>query len=153
MSIHEDIVGLIARTIHDNYYAIQLSRGETGPAVVPWDQLTQDKRDANLAQAGDIGRKLSLIKATVAPLVGPVEPFDFTSAELVQLAEVEHDRWVAERKSQGFRYGPVRDDAKKIHNSMKPYAELSPAEQQKDIDAISGIPKLLADVGLRIVRL
>ena len=153
MNIHEDIVGLIARTIHDNYYATQLRAGETGPAVVPWDRLAQDKKESNLAQADDIGHKLSMIKATVAPLVGEVEAFGFTDAELELLARAEHKRWVAERASQGFTFGPVRDDAKKVHPSMLPYDELSASEQQKDIDAVQGIPALLADVGLRIVRL
>jgi hypothetical protein len=53
------------------------------------------------------------------------------------MAEAEHRRWMAERILSGWRYGNPRDDAKKLHPSISPYAELSEPEKQKDRDTVT----------------
>ena len=57
-------------------------------------------------------------------------------------AEEEHDRWWAERKAQGWTYGPIRDNAKKKHPSMKPFKELPLGEQLKDLARIAMVKEL-----------
>ena len=44
---------------------------------------------------------------------------------------------MAERILSGWRYGNPRDDAKKLHPSISPYAELSEPEKQKDRDTVT----------------
>lgn len=40
-----------------------------------------------------------------------------------------HDSWLAEKKADGWKYGPVKDPVKKEHPCYVPYDEL-PAEQK-----------------------
>lgn len=60
-----------------------------------------------------------------------------TGAEIVleQLAEAVHIAYVTERTAQGWRYGPVRDDARKENPTLIPYSELT--EEEKELDRIS----------------
>ena len=37
------------------------------------------------------------------------------------LAENTHEVWAQSRMSQGWRYGPERDDDKRTHNGLVPY--------------------------------
>lgn len=48
------------------------------------------------------------------------------------LAENIHETWAFQRFSQGWSYGPKRNDEKKEHPNLIPYYNLS--EQDKDYD-------------------
>ena len=37
----------------------------------------------------------------------------------------EHDRWLAEKRRGGWVYGKNRDDAKRIHDDLVPWDELT----------------------------
>ena len=68
-------------------------------------------------------------------------------AELVErLAENNHDIWAQQRIRDGWTHGPQRDDAKKRHPDLVPYAELPEAE--KEYDRITAIQVLKAIVAL-----
>ncbi len=43
-----------------------------------------------------------------------------------------HDSWLSEKKAAGWKYGPVKDPAKKEHPCFVPYAELPPEQKAKD---------------------
>jgi len=68
------------------------------------------------------------------------QPIDTThvtlSAEIHQLterlAENAHEHWARQRLSEGWTYGPTRDDVKKEHPCLVPYAVLPDAEKQYD---------------------
>ena len=49
-----------------------------------------------------------------------------------RLAENAHDLWAAQRLSQGWAYGTRRDDVRKLHPCLVPYAELP--EQEKEYE-------------------
>jgi hypothetical protein len=70
--------------------------------------------------------------------------------ELQQLTEMlsknTHDVWAHQRMSQGWTYGPQRDDNLKHHPSLVAYEELS--EQEKDYDRSTSMETLKAIVGL-----
>ena len=48
------------------------------------------------------------------------------------LAENAHDNWAKARIAQGWRWGERRDDEKKTHPDLVPYAELP--DEEKDYD-------------------
>lgn len=73
--------------------------------------------------------------------------------ELVErLAENNHDHWARKRLSEGWRYGPGRNDAEKTHPDLVPYCELSESEREYDrktvVEAIKAIIALGYDVKL-----
>lgn len=48
------------------------------------------------------------------------------------LAENVHDTWAKGRIDEGWTYGPVRDDARKQHPCLVPYADLPESEKAYD---------------------
>lgn len=48
------------------------------------------------------------------------------------LAEAVHDRWMERRRREGWRPGPVRDDAELTHPGLVPYAALPDSEREYD---------------------
>ena len=149
-----DVVESLAVRIHQGYLTSMLaaghSRAET-PALVDWDQLPEDYREANRAQAADIVEKLRGIGCSIVPVAESLD-FGLAAPEVDHLARAEHERWMQQRLSAGWSYGPTRDDAERRHPSLIPYDDLPVEEQQKDIDAVLQIPALLAEVGSGVRR-
>ena len=67
------------------------------------------------------------------------------------LAENSHDRWAIERQSEGWTYGPKRDDAKLESPDMVPYAQLPESEKQYDRLMAVDTLKLLISLGYKII--
>lgn len=65
-------------------------------------------------------------------------------AELQKLSEElagnVHEVWSANRRADGWSYGPVRNDEKKLHPCMVPYDELP--EREKDYDRSTSLETL-----------
>ncbi len=68
-----------------------------------------------------------------------------------RLAENAHDLWAAQRLAQGWRFGPARDDAKKLHPCLVPYGDLPEPEKEYDRLAALGTLKAILKLGYRIV--
>ncbi|MFC5701349.1 RyR domain-containing protein [Cohnella faecalis] len=49
-----------------------------------------------------------------------------------KLAENAHDEWALQRLSEGWTYGPERNDALKHHPGLVPYADLTEGEREYD---------------------
>jgi class 3 adenylate cyclase/tetratricopeptide (TPR) repeat protein len=62
-----------------------------------------------------------------------------------RLARNGHDLWARQRLSEGWSYGPERNDRKKEHPGLVPYEELSDSEKEYDRrTALESIKMLLA---------
>lgn len=87
----------------------------------------------------------------------PVQLSDVTlTPDLIELreaiAENAHDVWAAARISQGWTYGPERDDHRLRHPDIVPYSSLPEGEKEYDrIMALDTI-KLVQKLGFDIVR-
>lgn len=46
--------------------------------------------------------------------------------------EASHESWLAEKRAQGWKYGPVKDPESKEHPCFVPYSELPPEQKAKD---------------------
>jgi len=62
------------------------------------------------------------------------EPSDRTEEELWNLRRLEHRRWNAYMRSEGYTYAPVRNDLAKVHHCLVPFDDLPLKEQVKDDD-------------------
>ena len=85
----------------------------------------------------------------------PIDTSDITLPEsltplIEALAENVHDTWAKGRMDDGWTYGPVRDDAKKQHPCLVPYADLSESEKAYDRDTAISTLKLICKMGYRI---
>lgn len=66
------------------------------------------------------------------------------------LAENVHDTWAKGRLDAGWTFGPVRDDAKKQHPCLVPYADLPESEKSYDRDTAVSTLKFICKMGYRI---
>ena len=68
------------------------------------------------------------------------------------LAENAHDRWAMERQSEGWTFGPKRDDAKLETPDMVPYSQLPESEKQYDRIMAEDTLRLLTALGYSIEK-
>ncbi|MCX6901621.1 MAG: RyR domain-containing protein [Verrucomicrobia bacterium] len=68
-----------------------------------------------------------------------------------RLAENAHDLWAAQRLSQGWTYGPQRNDTQKLHPCLVPYADLPESEKEYDRVAALGTLKAILHLGYTIL--
>lgn len=118
----------VARGIHEAYVADQLVAGRTvrsTPALVPWEELPEGLRQANRAQADHIPIKRRTLEISDS------------AATVEMLAVAEHRRWMAEKIVANWRHAAKRDDARRLHPSIRPYDELSEAEKQNDRNTVA----------------
>ena len=154
--IRADFTEQLARAIHSAYVAMEAAKGNTAatnPSMVPWERLSDELRQSNVAQAADIGAKMDAIGAVVIPLSTAAPKFKFTSQEIERLAKMEHDRWMRERAESGWKYGEQRDNARKLHPDLIDWAHLSDEAKAEDRNAIRTLPATLHDAGFQILRL
>jgi hypothetical protein len=146
----------IARAIHDDYVLIQKTAGvteEKNPSIKPWDRLDETLKVSNRNQAVHIREKLLSIGCDIVGLTDWEQPlFTFEAGELEVLSEIEHRRFVEERRRQGWKQGPVKDSVKKITPYLVPYADLEESIKELDRNAIRALPAALARADLKIVR-
>jgi hypothetical protein len=119
----------------------------------PWEKLPEKLKESNRAQADDIPEKLKRIRCGFAPAAGKAKRFELTKAEVETLAEVEHERWMAERQRAGWTLGPRRNATKKVSPYLVPWSELPESAKKNDRDTVRGMPEFMAEAGFEIYRL
>lgn len=62
--------------------------------------------------------------------------------------EDSHKGWMAQKLSEGWVYGPVKDVEKKQHPCIKPYAELPEAQRLKDDMFLATVHEYRLHLGL-----
>lgn len=68
------------------------------------------------------------------------------------LARNNHEVWARQRLSDGWRYGPARDDNRKEHPSLVPYEELSESEKEYDLVLATELLKAIKSLGFQVVK-
>lgn len=138
----------------------------TSDAAVAWDQLSEDYRLSNrravahvYAKLHEAGFDLRTWLATAKPwdelpALAPGEPLFRDDAELLRLAQLEHERWNADRRLLGWRFGEKKDNARKLHPCLIDFADLPPDIQQYDVEVVRTLDKILQRTkgGLRRVQ-
>ncbi len=88
------------------------------------------------------------------------KPIDTSNIELSdeilelseKLAENVHEVWAAGRIADGWRYGEVRDDERKLHPCIVPYGELSEIEKDYDRRTSQETLKVMQVLGYEIAK-
>ncbi|MEI7776697.1 MAG: RyR domain-containing protein [Verrucomicrobiota bacterium] len=148
------VVDDLAKVVHDLYCAEAKSRGqtsETNSSICSWEHLPETLKEANRAQVADIPSKLRALGYEIAPGHGlPPSEIDMTAAQLEDLAVREHDRWMRDRRRNGWTYAPIRDNSRKHHPLLVPWEDLSDEAKELDRDAVRKVPVLLEKAGFCI---
>lgn len=141
----DDSVDTLAKSMHAAYRAV--ATGDS-PSNVDWDDLGEDMRNANRRLVVHIAAKLSSAELDIENWIKSID-VDNNNAEFPAfgaiedkpsmvnvLARLEHERWMADRRLSGWRYGTVRNNPKRIHPDLIPYDALSEQSQSYDIKMI-----------------
>jgi len=70
-----------------------------------------------------------------------------------QIAAYVHDVWVQQRIDEGWRYGPERNDERKEHPCLVPYAELPENEKEYDRKTALGTLKVIELLGFKVEKI
>ena len=140
----------LAKGIHEDY-----RRNCPGtPYDLPWETLPENIKDANRAQAREFPGYLDAAgcgfgAAGSAP--APVKAF--TAEETDRIARQAHRVWTDSKVADGWVYGPVRDNERKIHPLLHMrWDDLAEEEKDKDREIARGMIPLLEAAGLQVFR-
>ncbi len=142
----------LARLLHRAYREEIATAPAEDPALRPWEELPEDLKQSNRSQVDAIVDKVTAVGHSVRASDGAVAPFAFTDEEVEHLAEMEHGRWTADRLSAGWRWGPDKDIDGKVSPYLVPWSQVPERIRKYDREFVERIPRLLASVGLEIVR-
>ena len=143
-------VELLAIAIHARYNEKQLADHPDRPLDYPdFSALPDDLKYSNLCQAQGIYEKLELIGCVLRPKGAPGALKGFSPAQVELMAEYEHERWVRERISRGWRNGR-RDVEHKTSPYLIPYEDLTEEIKDLDRDAVRNIPALADRIGMAV---
>ncbi len=146
-----------ARTYHEAWLKAQAANpaaDRANPAAVAWSKLAWTYRDASRAAAAHIPAKLASAGVDPAlwrgqrglPRLPAGARLFTTDAELEALAALEHERWNAERRLDGWAYAdlPRKDEAGKRHPSLQPFSALSEDVKAYDRALVRETERLLS---------
>lgn len=156
---------LMAAAIHEQY---RRSRGvydmPGGAAAAgedaslnPWDNLADGLRQTNLEQADDIAVKLRLVGLWFRESRGGSATTGLTGEQIEMLARLEHDRWSAQKRRQGWIASTGGDRSSRnnellLHNCLFPWEELTDEQKELDLASVRAIPAVLAAAGYEIIK-
>jgi len=76
------------------------------------------------------------------------------SADLLELTELlaknTHEVWAQQRIADGWQYGEMRDDERKLHPCLVPYEELPESEKEYDRNTAMETLKVIELLGYKI---
>lgn len=122
-----------ARLIHDRYVA---DIETPSAATLPWDQLSEFYRGSNRRQVqnalwmveaigghtwntfGDAAQSVPAVRLHDLAPVERLRVMGFDEDTAIAMARSEHEDWCRYYRAAGWKYGPVRNDANKIHDKL-----------------------------------
>ncbi len=127
-------ISLWARMIHEAYCRTERKKGTE---TADWNRLSAFLRRSNMASADHLAAKARILLGKEASgaddwkkAVRLYEGLD--EAEKDRCRHIEHIRWMRFHVMYNWRFGPVRDNRRRIHPLLTDYADLSPEEKAKD---------------------
>ncbi|MBN1643186.1 MAG: hypothetical protein JXA09_18275 [Anaerolineae bacterium] len=144
----------LARLVHETQRTLHVERvARLDPTLAPWDDLAEAYRESSRQRVDHIVDRLTQVGYAVRP-AGTThrEAVALAEGEVEQLAELAHQRWVAEQRLDGWTYGPQRDLARKTSPYLVSWAELPEEVQEGDRATVRAVPALLAQAGLDLIR-
>jgi len=142
----------LAQAVHEDYLG-QLAPESNNAMNRPWDELDDDERDLSRRRVDGILGDLAAIGCELGPLRRwGVADTELSEAEIEQLAQREHARWMADRRAAGWTYGERRDDQTKRNPLLVEWESLDDDVRAANIESARALPVLLSRAGFEPVR-
>lgn len=146
---------ILAREVHEAYVRDRLRAGETrvtNAALAPWSELDEKFRNSNREQADHMTDALMMAGCGIAPTYAwASELYRFSDNDIELLAEREHERFVRERRREGWTYAPPpKDPDRKTSPWLVSWADLPEEIKNIDRNTIRNIPAFLSVAGFEV---
>ncbi|KTF13406.1 RyR domain-containing protein [Pseudoalteromonas sp. H105] len=123
-SITQPQGSLLAKRTHEHSYVV----GNKAPAqCTSWQELPYSLKEANREFALSWHNKLAAVGVQFCSANHNVQ---LSSDELNLMSAMEHTRWCAERRIDGWQFNNVRSNLIKQHPLLKPWDELNAQQKQ-----------------------
>jgi uncharacterized membrane protein len=130
----------LAQALHDGRATL-----DSGLQPRPWTVLPEDLRGPARVQARQFGEMLASIGCLMVPASGPWPAFTFSDEEVILLARLEHESWLAGQ----LALPPQLGDA---HPRQVPWEQLPDRVRERYAKAARDIPATLTSVGFQVLR-
>jgi ppGpp synthetase/RelA/SpoT-type nucleotidyltranferase len=121
------------------------------PNLTAWEKLRQDFKDSNYSQVDFFPELLRAVGLEIRRVgARPKRVYKLTPEQIEIMAEIEHGRWNMERLLEGWVFGPVKDQEKKISPYLIAWRDLPNDIQKFDRDVVARIPERLARFGFDV---
>ena len=142
---HGMLIEILARASHENYLKTCIENGESTRNLVPFRDLEPRYQQSNRDQAAEYTAVLQKFGYGIRyssrwDTGGGVL---FSSDEIEAMAEIEHNRWWAEKIRFGITESP----------DFAPYADLTPQSKDKDRNIFRNLHLILARVNMKVFRI
>jgi len=165
LSLHVDaeaFIRLVLRKVILNSYREKLAiaihedfclKNPTSDNNIPWTELPDDIKDSNRDQAHSFGQYLNAAGYDFDSGDTPFPSIEkFSEDEILKIAKLSHGIWMKSKTDAGWKYGKVKDAAKKTHPLIVEWDELPEEEKRKDLDIAGNIIPLMNVIGLRVYK-
>ncbi len=143
----------LAQAVHDDYLSRTTSQAGDQSLQRPWNELTDDQQDLSRRRVDGIIADLDAVGCELTPLRRWGEPAtEFDHEELEVLASREHQRWFDDRRTSGWTYGAIRDNASKKNPMLMPWTELSEDARDMNRASAAALTSMLARAGFEPAR-
>ena len=142
----------LARASHQQYRDDQKgTRADPDLSMQPWEQLDEGLKESNRRRPTTSRPGCGMLAAGLGQLPGAKpRPFAFTPEEVEVLGELEHERWVSERRLAGWVSGDARMSSRRTPY-LVPWADLTDEVKEWDRQTVRGLPAFLAEANLRYI--
>lgn len=123
------------------------------PELVPWDELDEFYREGYRSQIRYMGERLESYQISIG-----LRPVLQNTADAVSelygptlelLAETEHERWMRDKKAEGWRNGKP-DRELKLTPDLVPYSELDEETREMIRKSLRTLPMNLKEIGYEL---
>jgi hypothetical protein len=137
----------VARIAHERYRRDHAD--PTSESGRPWAELPGFYRESNVRQIVSTLRGAVLVGRSWGAVgaAGPPSRADFSDEELERMAMREHGSWLEQYRRAGWRWGATRDDGRRRHPDLVPWARLTPQGRRKAADGVLSSLALLRTLG------
>ena len=144
----------MAKVVQLKFSELAQSHGRTksvDDAVTEWRSLSrEDYKESNRQQVDHLWLKLRAVQCEAASAADPRSAAEWSKDEIEVLSQMEHNRWVAERRLSGWRLAPgAKDEAARTSPHLVGWAALSEDIKDYDRSAVINIPGLVSCAGGR----
>ena len=141
----------LAEAFHTHYRDLRQTVGRLSPANKPWEMLAETFKMSNRRRADNVSILLAQAGLRLAASSNPV-PLELKPEEIELLAQLEHRRWVIERRLVGVKYGEVRTEYPPQHELLVDWEHLPETEREINRADFRMLSKILADINFEIRR-